>query len=194
MKRLHERGEEIRSRASGTGRTLALSAMFSRSLRLAVCHARQRPVSTRISLRTFSSTPAIRVGDSPTKFTNILAGANVPAVQIKTVTSEGVQLEDGLIIPSSCLFIEGKIFLWDVPSTPWEGWKPEHFEIFDTVVPKPGTFKPNCYARITIHDPLELVLLGTGKRVIPPPPHIRQYLSNIGIQIDVMDTVRAPSV
>lgn len=40
---------------------------------------------------------------------------------------------------------------------------------------------------------VELVLLGTGKRAVPPPPHLRQYLSKIGIQIDVMDTVRTVS-
>ncbi|EKM59727.1 uncharacterized protein PHACADRAFT_137870 [Phanerochaete carnosa HHB-10118-sp] len=150
--------------------------MFSRSSRLAVRHIRQHPLVARPSLRAFTATPTIRTGDSPTKFANILAGANTLAVQIKTVNSEGIQLEDGLIIPSACLFIEGKVFLWNAPPTPWDDWKPEHFEVFDAVIPKP-----------------ELVLLGTGQRVVPPPPHIRQYLSQIGIQIEVMDTRNACS-
>ncbi|GJE84586.1 DUF498-domain-containing protein [Phanerochaete sordida] len=150
--------------------------MFSRSLKLAARHTRPHHNISRTCLRAFSSSPAIRTGDSPTKFTNILAGANVPPVQVKTVTPEGIQLEDGLTIPSSCIFLKGKVFLWNTPAEPWEGWKPEHFEIFDTVIPKP-----------------ELVLLGTGKRVVPPPPHIRQYLSKIGIQTEFMDTRNACS-
>jgi NADH dehydrogenase [ubiquinone] 1 alpha subcomplex assembly factor 3 len=96
--------------------------------------------STYVSLRTFSSTRIARVGDTPTKFTNILAGANVPAVQIKTVTPEGIHLADGLVIPGACLFIEGNVFLWNVPPSPWQNWKPEHFEVFDAIVPKPGEY------------------------------------------------------
>lgn len=154
----------------------ALPIMFTRSFRLALQHVGQCRLAIRPSFRTFSSSVNVRVGDTPTKFTNILAGANVPPVQVKTITSEGIQLEDGLVIPSSCIFLEGKVFLWNVPPMPWEGWKPEHFEIFDTVIPKP-----------------ELVILGTGKRVVPPPPHVRQYLSKIGIQVEVMDTRNACS-
>ena len=90
------------------------------------------------SRRTFASASILRTGDRPTHFTNILAGANTLAVQIKNVGPEGVHLEDGLIIPSACIFIEGKVFLWNVPPTPWEGLKTEHFEFLDIVVPKPG--------------------------------------------------------
>ena len=58
-----------------------------------------------------------------------------PAVQVKRITSEGIELADGLILPSACIFLNGKTFLWDVPR---EGWSEEHFEVFDVVVPKPG--------------------------------------------------------
>lgn len=109
------------------------------SIRCLLGHtARIRPERRVISQRKFGSCPTLRTGDRPTHFTNILAGAHVPAVQIKNVTSEGVHLEDGLIISSACLFIEGKVFLWNVPSSLWQGWKLEHFEVFDTIVPKPG--------------------------------------------------------
>ncbi|KAF5388068.1 hypothetical protein D9615_000760 [Tricholomella constricta] len=70
-------------------------------------------------------------------FTNILADDNPPAVQVKSITSDGLQLQDGLMIPSACIFLEGKVFLWDVPNTLWTGWGKEHFEVFETVVPKP---------------------------------------------------------
>ncbi|CAL1700233.1 unnamed protein product [Somion occarium] len=112
----------------------------------------------------------------PTSLNNILAGGEAPAVLIRTVTPEGVELADGLVIPSACIFLEGQTFLWDVPEKLWDKWTPEHFEIFDVVVPKP-----------------ELLLFGTGQRVYLPPSPIRQYLSKIGIQIDVMDTRNACS-
>lgn len=117
---------------------LSLSVMFSRSLfsRTARLHLTYRVAAA--GRRSFTSSNILHTGDRPTHFTNILAGANFSAVQIKNVGPEGIHLEDGLIIPSSCLFIEGKVFLWNVPPAPWEGWKPEHFEVFDTIVPKPG--------------------------------------------------------
>jgi NADH dehydrogenase [ubiquinone] 1 alpha subcomplex assembly factor 3 len=36
---------------------------------------------------------------------------------------------------------------------------------------------------------VELLLLGTGKTMSLPPPAIREYLHEIGVQVDVMDTV-----
>ncbi|KAF8076805.1 NADH dehydrogenase 1 alpha subcomplex assembly factor 3 [Lyophyllum atratum] len=109
-------------------------------------------------------------------FTNILADDNPPAVQVKSITNQGIQLMDGLLIPSSCIFLEGKVFLWDVPSTLWVGWEKEHFEIFETVVPKP-----------------EILLFGTGKTISQIPPQLRTYLNQLGIQVDVMDTRNACS-
>ncbi|KAI0700592.1 DUF498-domain-containing protein [Cytidiella melzeri] len=132
--------------------------------------ARQRLLHVTARLRT----------DSPTKFTNILAGTNVPATQVRTVTSEGVHLEDGRIIRGPCLFLEGKAFLWNVPQQQtekvWEGWKEEHFEVFEVTIPKP-----------------ELLLFGTGRRLVLPPPSIRQHLNKIGLQVDFMDTRNACS-
>lgn len=75
---------------------------------------------------------------SDRSFTNMLADDNPPAVQVNSITEEGIQLADGLLLPSACIFLEGKVFLWDVPKQLWEGWSKEHFEIFETVVPKPG--------------------------------------------------------
>lgn len=39
----------------------------------------------------------------------------------------------------------------------------------------------------------EILLFGTGARVIPAPPEIRDYISSLGIQLDVMDTRNAAS-
>ncbi|KAI0068633.1 DUF498-domain-containing protein [Artomyces pyxidatus] len=106
--------------------------------------------------------------------TNILAGEIPPAVQVKSMSPAGIQLEDGMTLPSACIFLEGKVFLWDVPATLWQGWAKERFEVFDVVVPRP-----------------EILLLGTGRSVVPPPAPLRQYLNELGIQLDVMDTWNA---
>ncbi|KAK7696190.1 hypothetical protein QCA50_000841 [Cerrena zonata] len=143
--------------------------MFSRTLAHSVLRQ-----STRTHRRCIHQT-AKRLS-VPTSLNNILAGGEAPAVLINTVSQEGIQLADGLVIPSACIFLEGKTFLWDVPPTLWDKWTPEHFEIFDVVVPKP-----------------ELLLLGTGPRVQLPPSPIRQYLAKIGVQVDFMDTKNACS-
>lgn len=72
--------------------------------------------------------------------TNILAGGPALSLQVKNITNAGIELADGVVLPSACIFLDGKVFLWDVPTTLWDGWGKEHFEIFETVVPKPGTY------------------------------------------------------
>ena len=71
-------------------------------------------------------------------FTNLLASEIPPPVQVQSLTNAGITLSDGLVIPGACIFLEGKVFLWDVPGVLWEGWGTERFEIFEVVVPKPG--------------------------------------------------------
>ncbi|KAI0053747.1 DUF498-domain-containing protein [Auriscalpium vulgare] len=106
--------------------------------------------------------------------TNILAGEIPPPVQVKSMTAAGIELQDGTILPGASIFLEGKIFLWDVPATLWQGWDKDRFEVFEVVVPRP-----------------EILLLGTGRSVVPPPAPLRQYLNQLGIQVDVMDTWNA---
>ena len=88
---------------------------------------------------------------------NILADDNPPAVQVASIGQEGIQLVDGLKIPGPCVFLEGRVFLWDTPTIgegkdAWKEWKEEHFELFDTVVPAPGK----------LHG-----ILGIGQRILP---------------------------
>ena len=80
-------------------------------------------------------------------FTNFLASDNPPAVQVESVSDNGIQLADGLIIPGPCIFLEGKVFLWDVPDldlssrTPeekWQNWDEKRFDLFEVVTPRPG--------------------------------------------------------
>ncbi|KAI0650426.1 DUF498-domain-containing protein [Trametes meyenii] len=130
---------------------------------------------TTISTRAFHST-CLRRQPSDGGLNNILSGGNAPAVQVKTIAQNGIQLADGLLLTSSCIFLDGKVFLWNVPQTLWDGWTPEHFEIFEMVVPKP-----------------EILLFGTGDRVAMLPPTLRQHLTKAGVQVDVMNTRNACS-
>ena len=79
------------------------------------------------------------------QLTNILAGEIPPPVQVKSISTEGLLLQDGRLFPSACIFLEGEVILWDVPPTLWSGWDESRFEIFDVVVPKPGAF-------LLVHD------------------------------------------
>ena len=38
-------------------------------------------------------------------------------------------------------------------------------------------------------DGLEILLFGTGQTVLPAPKEIKDYISSLGIQLDVMDSV-----
>jgi NADH dehydrogenase [ubiquinone] 1 alpha subcomplex assembly factor 3 len=118
-------------------------------------------------------------------FTNLLADDSPPAVQVSSISESGIQLADGLVIPGACVFLEGKVFLWDMPEINvkskvkeerWRGWAEERFQLLDVVTPRP-----------------EMLLLGTGKTLVQPPPFLRSYLSSLGIQLDVMDTRNACS-
>ncbi|KAF8740139.1 hypothetical protein AX14_008554 [Amanita brunnescens Koide BX004] len=110
---------------------------------------------------------------SSSTLTNILADeANPPPVQVASIADDGIHLADGLAIPGACIFLEGKVFLWDIPQTLWDGWGNHHFKLFEIGAPRP-----------------EILLLGTGKTVSQPPPTIRAHLKSLGIQLDVTDTV-----
>ncbi|KAL5527818.1 hypothetical protein ACEPAG_6619 [Sanghuangporus baumii] len=125
-------------------------------------------------LRKFSTTQSRLSNGEPTKLHNILGDGPAPPVQVRKIAAGGIELEDGLILPSACIFLDGDVFLWNVPITLWDGWTKELFEMFETVIPKP-----------------EILILGTGKTVSHPPPSIRMYLNSIGVQLDVMDTWNA---
>ncbi|KAJ7098666.1 DUF498-domain-containing protein [Mycena belliarum] len=116
-----------------------------------------------------------RLRESHTSLTNILASDTPPAVQVSSVSDDGILLEDGLLLPAACIFLDGKVFLWDVPESVTQ-WGREHLAVFEAVVPRP-----------------EILLLGTGGELAHPPPSFRGYLIELGIQVDVMSTRNACS-
>jgi hypothetical protein len=82
-------------------------------------------------------------------FTNLLADDNPLPVQVSSFSDRGIRLADGLLIPGACIFLEGKVYLWDTPELNtktgmtqeiWRAWGEERFQIFDLVTPRPGRF------------------------------------------------------
>lgn len=113
-----------------------------------------RPILLQAGRRAFHNAPILRDSRTPSAFTNILASDSPPPVQVSSITPAGILLADGLILPSACIFLEGKVFLWDVPENLWEGWTKEHFEIFEAVVPKPGEYnfaKFRCHCLTSVY-------------------------------------------
>ena len=94
-------------------------------------------LSSRAPLRAFHTARVLR-NQKWSQLTNILAGEIPPPVQVKSIKNAGILLQDGRLLPSACIFLEGEVLLWDVPPTLWKGWDESRFEVFDVVVPKPG--------------------------------------------------------
>lgn len=111
-------------------------------------------------------------------FRNILDDAERPAIIVDSISETTFKLSDGIILPSNAVFLNGTAFMWDVPppAFDWPGWTQEMFEVFEVVAPKP-----------------DILLFGTGRSALPPPPWLRPYLNSLGIQLDIMDSRNACS-
>jgi NADH dehydrogenase [ubiquinone] 1 alpha subcomplex assembly factor 3 len=135
----------------------------------------------------------------PCSFRNMLQDAARPAVEVKALTEgEGFRFVDGLVIPSACILLGGSVFLWDVPAAPtdlrWQEWKTDHFKLFELLTVKPGRFDCNCERVLSGCNPsTEILLVGTGKRVVPVASHLKKYLNSLGIQVDAYDSVNSPA-
>jgi NADH dehydrogenase [ubiquinone] 1 alpha subcomplex assembly factor 3 len=104
--------------------------------------------------RALHASPARWRDDRWQQLTNILADENPPAVQVKAMSDAGIELADGVLIPGACIFLDGKVFLWDVPPTLWQGWSVDRLEMFDVVVPKPGAcHRPRQTSRVVDSAP-----------------------------------------
>jgi hypothetical protein len=57
--------------------------------------------------------------------------------QVGSLTPTGIHLQDGLLLPSACIFLDGTVFLWDLPATV-TAWAREHLWLFEAVVSGPG--------------------------------------------------------
>ena len=129
--------------------TISRSQPFYRSIRR--LSKNFQPPSLSIN-RNLHTTPIRR----DRSFTNLLADDNPPPVQVSSLSDNGIRLADGLLIPGACIFLEGKVYLWDTlefktnantntrttTQETWRAWGEERFQIFDVVTPRPGEPPP----------------------------------------------------
>ncbi|KAJ9096018.1 hypothetical protein QFC21_005382 [Naganishia friedmannii] len=172
------RNNSIRLAASLTSARTCIPATRSALSRLAPV-----PIA---SHRAIHTTRRLESGGLTNLFDTDDQGAR-PRLAVHKLNDEGFHLSDGLVIPGGVIFLENRAFLWDVDPVGtdelsgrgrWkeEGWSKDRFKIFETVVPRP-----------------EILLFGTGKSALPPPPDIREYISSLGISLDIMDSRNACS-
>jgi uncharacterized protein len=74
-----------------------------------------------------------------------------------------------------------------VGRTFWDFWRSGSKTWWVTL---PSLFNFIIFFFVFMMSLVEILLLGTGKKLIQPPPFMRAYLGRLGIQLDVMDTVR----
>ncbi|WFD29494.1 hypothetical protein MSPP1_000503 [Malassezia sp. CBS 17886] len=123
--------------------------------------------------------------DDATPFVNVLEDDSLP-IRIAKVTPTKIYLRSGLVLPSTCIFINGKAFVWTPPRIDpqaampngggWEAWSNDIWTLLEITAPRP-----------------EILVLGTGDTVLPIPQRIRAYLHSLGIQLDVQNTRNACS-
>ncbi|KAK4056289.1 hypothetical protein OIO90_002733 [Microbotryomycetes sp. JL221] len=113
---------------------------------------------------------------------NIIAQDARSPVLISSLTpSAGFSMSDGLVLPSPIIIIDGAVFMWDVDGPndkdfSWQGFNVDKLKIFETCMPRP-----------------EMLLVGTGSKMLFPPPAFKKYLNGLGIQVDVQDSRNASS-
>lgn len=128
-------------------------------------------------------------------FRNILEDAERPNIQVNTLSSKGFEFVDGLLVPHSCVFLNGTLFLWDTPSIPddlsWKDWTTSHFKLLEVVTPRPGELLSiRCdLSLMRVNLLTEILLLGTGERMLPLAPYLKKYINSLGIQVDTLDSV-----
>ncbi|EOR00362.1 NADH dehydrogenase 1 alpha subcomplex assembly factor 3 [Wallemia ichthyophaga EXF-994] len=129
------------------------------------------------NIRTFSSTRFNK--ETAGALTSVLSDTD--ALQIQSIGKSGLTFSDGKVCKGPVIVVDNKIFLWKVPTPTmpfnWGDAIPkEAFKMFETLTPRP-----------------EILLLGTGKSMLPPPPAYTKYLNSLGIQVDIIDTKNACS-
>lgn len=132
-------------------------------------------------------------------FFNILQSSDSSTtISISSTSPTSLTLTDGLVVCEAIVILNNHVFLFDHPplnqdyAVPsgigWEHWIDQPvqagsklqvtrkvgdvFKVFELVDERP-----------------EIILFGTGKRVLPPPGPVREWIAGLGIQLDVQSTV-----
>ncbi|KAM0792833.1 hypothetical protein ACM66B_002599 [Microbotryomycetes sp. NB124-2] len=135
-----------------------------------------------LSIERANRSSCIHVIDETTSLVNIIAQDARSPVTISSLTpSAGFTMSDGVVLPSPIIILDGAVFMWDVDGPTdghmnWQGFNPDKLKIFETCMPRP-----------------EILLVGTGSRMLFPPPAFKQHLNSLGIQVDVQDSRNASS-
>ncbi|KAJ9476893.1 hypothetical protein PHBOTO_000579 [Pseudozyma hubeiensis] len=136
---------------------------------------------------------------SPSSSSPLNAGSTVV---ISSTSPTSLTLSDGLVLSEPVVILNNSVFLFDSPPLPfdratpsglgWEAWlgvssiKPGKMAVTQKVKDIFAVFE-------LVDDRPEILLFGTGPRVLPPPQPIRQHINELGIQLDVMSTHDAAS-
>ncbi|KAL7413083.1 NADH dehydrogenase 1 alpha subcomplex assembly factor 3 [Mrakia frigida] len=158
--------------------------LLSRSLRSTTALLRLPSSSSHLHRPFASSLPKL-VQPPPPSYSpdNDFKASTLNTVHIAGVSSAGVELTDGVILPGACILLAGNPFLWNVQlpgegdEKTWSQFTEDSFRVFEIVGPRP-----------------EMLIFGTGPSLMLPPPWIRTYMTSLGIQMDVMPTKAAASL
>lgn len=79
---------------------------------------------------------------------NIFETSDRPSLTIAKLTPKGFHLSDDLVVPGGLVLAGYQALLWDVDppkgdgsgdlKAAWQGWTKERFQVFESVVPRPG--------------------------------------------------------
>jgi NADH dehydrogenase [ubiquinone] 1 alpha subcomplex assembly factor 3 len=96
-----------------------------------------------------NSARAIHTTRPALSLTNIFDTADRPSLTIAKLTPKGFHLSDDLVVPGGLVLAGYQALLWDVDppkgdgsagiDAAWAGWTKERFQVFESVVPRPGT-------------------------------------------------------
>jgi NADH dehydrogenase [ubiquinone] 1 alpha subcomplex assembly factor 3 len=86
--------------------------------------------------------------------TNIFDTADRPSLTIAKLTPKGFHLSDDLVVPGGLVLAGYQALLWNVDppvgdgtgglEAAWKGWTKERFQVFESVVPRPGECHDDC--------------------------------------------------
>jgi uncharacterized protein len=147
--------------------------------------------------RTFTNFSKLLNEKVPMSLSNYdIIGTTDSQNKIQSVTNTGFKINDK-IINGPLIMLEKDIFKWNIPqygvggpldvfplskeshddpASPFHGWKPEMFSLFSKLDSRP-----------------ELLLIGSGGSVALLPPKIRAYLTDLGIQVELLNSRSAGS-
>jgi NADH dehydrogenase [ubiquinone] 1 alpha subcomplex assembly factor 3 len=87
---------------------------------------------------------------------NIFETSDRPSLTIAKLTPKGFHLSDDLVVPGGLVLAGYQALLWNVDppkgdgsggmEEAWKGWTKERFQVFESVVPRPGQSAHACVA------------------------------------------------